>query len=108
MRIILLILFAAGFYSCVGSNVEPKEHTENPCQDVLYQKLKKIEISEMTGSEREYFKMKDIECEEFSDKNVEEKSDKQKAKQNLMFILYGAALLTAVALFLSISLKGWH
>ena len=108
MKIILLILFVAGFYSCVGSNLDPKEYTENPCQDVLYKKLMKIKVSEMTGSEREYFNMKDKECEEFSDQHIEEKSDKEKAKQNLMFILYGAGLLIAVALFLSISMKGWH
>ncbi len=107
MRIILLILFAAGFYSCVGSNVEPKEYTENPCQDVLYQKLKKIKISEMTGSEREYFKMKDKECEEFSDYRKELKQDEKLATMNLIFILGTVVFITILGLIL-FSGGSWH
>lgn len=107
MKKYLILVFISILSGC-SSSYETKEFKENPCQDVIYQKLKKIKVSEMTGSEREYFNMKDKECEEFSDKNIGEKSDKQKAKQNLMFILYGAGLLIAVALFLSISLRGWH
>lgn len=107
MRIILLILFAAGFYSCVGSNVEPKEYTENPCQDVLYQKLKKIKESEMTGSEREYFKMKDKECEEFSDYRKELKRDEKLATMNLIFILGTVVFITILGLIL-FSGGSWH
>ena len=108
MKIILLILFAAGLSSCVGSNADPKEYTENPCQDVLYQKLKKMKVSEMTGSEREYYNLKDKECADFSSQQKEKHSDKKSAEKNLLFILYGAGLLVAAGLFLTLAFKGWH
>jgi len=72
-----LILFAGGFTSCVGSNVDPKQYKENPCQNVLYQKLKKMKTNEMTGSEKEYYSIKDKECEEFSDYRKELKKDQK-------------------------------
>lgn len=106
MKILLLILFAAGFTSCVGSNVEPKQYTENPCQDVLYQKLKKIKVSDMTGSEREYFNMKDKECEEFSNYRKELKRDEKLATLNLIFILGTILLLTTATLILMTG--EWH
>ncbi len=106
MKIILLILFAAGFNSCVGSNIEPKQYTENPCQDVLYQKLKKIKVSEMAGSEREYYIMKDKECEEFSDYRKELKKDEKQATLNLIAILSVVALITVLGFL--ISQGSWH
>ena len=95
-----------GLSSCTGSNADPKEYTENPCQDVLYQKLKKMKVSEMTGSEREYFKVKDKECEEFSDYRKELKRDEKLATLNLIIILGTAVFLTIAALILMTG--EWH
>ena len=60
----------------------------------------------MTGSEREYFKMKDKECEEFSDYRKELKRDEKLATLNLNSILGTAVLITIFGLIL---LSGeWH
>ena len=108
MKIFILVLFSAGLSSCVGSNFDPKEYTENPCQDVLYQKLKKMKVSEMTESEREYFIRKDKDCERYSAQVKEDKSEKKQADRNLIYILSGLGLLIGIGLFLSLALKGWH
>ena len=93
-----LIVFFISILSGCSSSFEPKEFKENPCQDVLYQKLKKMKTSEMTGSEQEYFYMKDKECKEFSDYRRELKKDEKLATLNLIFILGGLALITILGL----------
>ena len=52
----------------------------------------------MTGSEQEYFYMKDKECKEYSDYRKELKKDEKLATLNLIFILGGLALITILGL----------
>jgi len=105
MKKYLIIVFISILSGC-SSSYETKEFKENPCQDVIYQKLKKIKVSEMTGSEREYFNMKDKECKEFSDQRKEIKKDKKLATLNLIAILSVVALFTVLGIL--ISQGSWH
>ena len=60
----------------------------------------------MTESEREYFNMKDKECEEFSDYKKDLKKDEKLATLNLISILSVAALITVLGIL--ISQGSWH
>lgn len=73
----------------------------------MYQKLKKMKVSELTESEKEYFNMKDKECAEFSDQRNELNKDKKLATLNLIFILGACASLVILGLFL-FSGGSWH
>lgn len=105
MKKYLIVVFISILSGC-SSSYETKEFKENPCQDVIYQKLKKIKVSEMTGSEREYFNMKDKECKEFSDQRKEIKKDKKLATLNLIAILSVVALVTVLGIL--VSQGSWH
>lgn len=105
MKKYLILVFISILSGC-SSSYETKEFKENPCQDVIYQKLKKIKVSEMTGSEREYFNMKDKECREFSDYRKELKRDEKLATLNLILILGTIGLLTIATLILMTG--EWH
>ena len=105
MKKYLIVVFISILSGC-SSSYETKEFKENPCQDVIYQKLKKIKVSEMTGSEREYFNMKDKECREFSDYRKELKRDEKLATLNLILILGTIGLLTIATLILMTG--EWH
>ena len=106
MKKYLIVVFISILSGC-SSSYETKEFKENPCQDVIYQKLKKMKASEMTGSEQEYFYLKDKECKEFSDYRRELKKDEKLATLNLIFILGGLVLITILGLIL-ISGGSWN
>jgi hypothetical protein len=107
MKTFILLFTSLVFYSCTSS-LEPKEYTQSPCMDITYQKLLKMDIKDMTNSEVEYFKIKDRECLKFTADQKEVNSEKKQATTNLIWILSGLGFLFAVALYLSIALKGWH
>jgi len=66
MKILFLILLSAVvFSSCSSSKNLSKDYKENPCEDARFLKLKEMKMSDMTGSESEYFKTKTIECEDY-------------------------------------------
>ncbi|HMR39581.1 MAG TPA: hypothetical protein PKA90_04045 [Ignavibacteria bacterium] len=55
-----------------------------------------METKKMTNSELEYFKIKDRECKKYMEENSGPDSEKTKSKKNLMWILYGFALVAGV------------
>ena len=58
----LLLIFLS---SCRSTADISKEYIENPCRDPEYLRLKKMNFSEMTGAESEYFKKIEKECNDF-------------------------------------------
>ena len=107
MRLFACLILTILFNSCISS-LEHNEYVQNPCNDITYQKLKNINPKDMTNSELEFFKIKDKECLKFTADQKEVNSEKKQATTNLIWILSGLGFLFAVALYLSIALKGWH
>lgn len=95
MEIVLLIIISSFlFNSCSSTNNSVKEYIKSPCKDVQYLRLKKMKISEMTGAESEYFKIKATECKDFESNAKSENSTSDLII--VLSILGGLAGLTAV------------
>ena len=97
MKFLLILSMMFFLSSCQSTADISKEYIENPCQDPEYLRLKKMKVSEMTGSESEYFKQKEKECREFN-KEVEQK--KSKSDLVLISVLTGFLAVAAMSFLL--------
>lgn len=90
------------FSSCRTSLEISQDEVENPCKDLNYQELKKKNVRDMNKTEVEEFKQRDRECREYL------KVEKQKATNNLIYILSGLGVLLVIAFVLGMAASNWH
>ena len=87
----LLLIFLS---SCQSTADISNEYIENPCKDQEYLRLKKMNFSEMTGAESEYFKKTEKECNDFI-KEVEH----SKTNNDILIASIVAGFLSVATLF---------
>jgi hypothetical protein len=96
LRLSIILVFIFVLSSCQSTPHIIEGYKENPCLEAQYLKLKKMKITEMTGIESEYFKEKEKECREFTEKVKAEKS-----YNDFLIVLVVGVIITAVIVFLS-------
>jgi hypothetical protein len=98
MKYIYFLLIGVILYGCSASNENKTEYkdnsTINPCEDSLYLALKQKPPDSLTTEQKQYVKVKDNEC---SDYTLEKQSERREPNKYILPIL--GVVLVAVIFF---------